>query len=232
MHLSCRERIIAVFLFAFVVDARVSVVPDNVAISSPKTMEISSVTEANGNNLGKEAKPAPPAARSRFVLAFSRPVPGRTEERATDSSVASAQLDVSSEAPQANKAPSETLDLAAAAAPGEASDKTVSEASLSEIELTPPTEAEDAALPKPKEVTFFDRLFKVEKAKDKNKKPQDQSQGEVKADAPGVTIVAQETSVGLQSTPDHALQQTASIETRISTLLLSKSVLKSISEAR
>ncbi|KAJ6665709.1 hypothetical protein lerEdw1_002079 [Lerista edwardsae] len=193
------------------VEARVSVVPDNVPASSPKTMEISSVTEANGNNLGKEAKPAPPAARSRFVLAFSRPVPGRTEERATDSSVASAQLDVSSEAPQANKAPSEPLDLAAAAAPSEASDKTVSEASLSEIELTPPTEAEDAAVPKPKELTFFDRLFKVEKAKDKNKKAQDQSQGEVKADAPGVTIIAEEASAGLQSTPDHALQQTASI---------------------
>lgn len=189
------------------VDARLSVIPDNAAVSSPKTMEISSVTEANGNNLGKEAKPAPPAARSRFVLAFSRPVPGRTEEQATDSSVASAQLDVSSEAPQANKASSEPLDLAAAAAPNEASDKTVSEASLSEIELTPPTEAEDAALPKPKELTFFDRLFKVEKAKDKNKKPQDQSQGEVKADAPGVTIITEEASAGLQSTPDNALQQ-------------------------
>lgn len=207
MHLSCRDGLIAVFLFALVVDARVSVVQDNVAISSPKTMEISSVAEASGNNLGKEAKPAPPAARSRFVLAFSRPVPGRTGEPATNSSVASAQLDVSSEAPPANKASSEPLDLAAAAVPDGASDKNVSEASLSEVELTPPTEAEDAALPKPKELTFFDRLFRVEK----NKKRQDQSQEEVKAEAPGVTVITEEATSGLQSTPNNALQEKASI---------------------
>ncbi|XP_053104616.1 breast carcinoma-amplified sequence 1 isoform X3 [Hemicordylus capensis] len=167
-------------------------------------MEISSVSEANGNNLGKEAKAAPPAAKSRFVFAFSRPVPGRTDEPATKSSVASAQLDVSSEAARANKASSEAVGLPAAAVPEEASDKTLSEASLSEIELTGPAEAEDAVPSKPKELTFFDRLFKVEKAKDKNK-TQDQSQQEVTAETPEVAITVEGTA-GLQSTPDNVLQ--------------------------
>ncbi|XP_054837776.1 breast carcinoma-amplified sequence 1 isoform X1 [Eublepharis macularius] len=186
------------------VDARVNGIQDNVAVSSPKTMEISSISEANGNNLGKEAKTAPPAAKSRFVFAFSRPVPGRTEEPATNSAVASAQLDVSSEAPPA-KATSETLDLPAAAVPEEASDKNLREASLTEIELSEPatSEAEDATSSKPKELTFFDRLFKLDKGKDKNQ-AQVQSQGEVKAENPATSITVEETS-GLQSTPENAL---------------------------
>nr|XP_056700584.1 breast carcinoma-amplified sequence 1 [Euleptes europaea] len=187
------------------VDARVNSVQDNVAASSPKTMEISSVSEAPGNNLGKEAKTAPPAAKSRFVLAFSRPVPGRTEEPATNALVASAPLDASSEAARANKATSETVDLPAAAVPEEASDKALSELPLTEIELSEPasSEAEDAASSKPKELTFFDRLFKLEKGKDKNQ-TQAQSQGEVKAENPGVSITVEETS-GLQSASDNAL---------------------------
>uniref|UniRef100_A0A670IY34 Brain enriched myelin associated protein 1 n=1 Tax=Podarcis muralis TaxID=64176 RepID=A0A670IY34_PODMU len=188
------------------VDARVSVVQDNVAVSSQKTMELSSSSEASGNNLGKEAKAAPPAAKSRFVFAFSRPVPGRTEEKAANASAGSAQLDVSSEAPQANKALSENVDLPAAAATEEASDKNLREESLSEIELTAPgkAEEEDAALSKPKEISFFDRLFKVERGKDKIK-AQDQSQGEVKEENPGVIITAEGTA-GLQSTPENVLQ--------------------------
>lgn len=201
----------AVFLFALVVAARVNGVQDNVAVSSPKTMEISSVSEAPGNNLGKEAKMAPPAAKSRFAFAFSRPVPGRTEELATNASLASAPLDASLEAAPANKATSETVDLPAAAAPEEASDKTLSEASLTEIELSEPasSEVEEDASSKPKELTFFDRLFKLDKGKDKNQ-TQAQSQGQVKAEIPGVSITAEEAS-GLQSAPDNALPGKASI---------------------
>lgn len=191
-----------------------SVVQDNVAVSSQKTMELSSSSEASGNNLGKEAKAAPPAAKSRFVFAFSRPVPGRTEEKAANASAGSAQLDVSSEAPQANKALSENVDLPAAAATEEASDKNLREESLSEIELTAPgkAEEEDAALSKPKEISFFDRLFKVERGKDKIK-AQDQSQGEVKEENPGVIITAEGTA-GLQSTPENVLQGKASKQNR------------------
>ncbi|XP_061487214.1 breast carcinoma-amplified sequence 1 isoform X3 [Rhineura floridana] len=188
------------------VDARVSVVQNNAAVSSQKTMELSSISEANENNLGKAAKTAPPAAKSRFVFAFSRPVPGRTEEQATNSSAGSAQLDVSSEAPQANKALSENADLPAAAVTEEASDKNLSKASLSEIELTAPGKAEEEdALPKPKELTFFDRLFKVEKGKAKNK-TQEQSQEEVKAENPRGAITVEDPA-GLQSTSENVLQE-------------------------
>ncbi|XP_078248289.1 breast carcinoma-amplified sequence 1 isoform X4 [Pogona vitticeps] len=191
------------------VDARVSVVQDNVAVSSQKTMEISSISEADGKNLGPEAKPAPPAAKSRFVFAFSRPVPGRTEEQARDSSVGSAQLDVSSEAPQANKAPSETVGLPGAAAPEEVSNKKLSEASVGETALTAPAEAEsDAAVPKPKELTFFDRLFRLDKDKNKG---QEQSSEEVQAENPGLLITA-EAAPGLQSTPDNIQQQKDGID--------------------
>uniref|UniRef100_A0ABM5G5K4 Breast carcinoma-amplified sequence 1 isoform X3 n=1 Tax=Pogona vitticeps TaxID=103695 RepID=A0ABM5G5K4_9SAUR len=191
------------------VDARVSVVQDNVAVSSQKTMEISSVSEADGKNLGTEAKPAPPAAKSRFVFAFSRPVPGRTEEQARDSSVGSAQLDVSSEAPQANKAPSETVGLPGAAAPEEVSNKKLSEASVGETAFTAPAEAEsDAAAPKPKELTFFDRLFRLDKDKNKG---QEQSSEEVQAENPGLLITA-EAAPGLQSTPDNIQQQKDGID--------------------
>ncbi|XP_025019364.1 breast carcinoma-amplified sequence 1 isoform X2 [Python bivittatus] len=186
------------------VDATVSVGLDNAAVSSQKTMEMSSISEAHGNNLGKEAKPIPPAAKSRFAFAFSRSVPGRTEAQATNPSVGSAQLDVSSEAVQANKAPSENGGLSVAAAAETASDKNLSEASLSEIELSAPAKEEDAPLPKPKELTFLDRLFKVERGRQKSK-VQEQSQEEVTENNPGVDISLEETA-GLQSTPDHELQ--------------------------
>uniref|UniRef100_A0A8D2Q502 Breast carcinoma-amplified sequence 1 n=1 Tax=Varanus komodoensis TaxID=61221 RepID=A0A8D2Q502_VARKO len=196
---------IAVFLFVHVVDARVSVVQDNVAVSSQKTMEISSVSEATGNNLGNEAKTAPPAAKSRFAFAFSRPVPGRTGEQATNSSVESATLDVSSEAPQANKASTERVGLPATAVPEDAQDKNLSQVPLTEIELTAPAKAEDATLPKPKELTLFDRLFRVEKGKDKSK-AQEQSQVEEQVEQPVIVVTAEDTA-GLQSTPDHVLQR-------------------------
>ncbi|XP_044311500.1 breast carcinoma-amplified sequence 1 [Varanus komodoensis] len=187
------------------VDARVSVVQDNVAVSSQKTMEISSVSEATGNNLGNEAKTAPPAAKSRFAFAFSRPVPGRTGEQATNSSVESATLDVSSEAPQANKASTERVGLPATAVPEDAQDKNLSQVPLTEIELTAPAKAEDATLPKPKELTLFDRLFRVEKGKDKSK-AQEQSQVEEQVEQPVIVVTAEDTA-GLQSTPDHVLQR-------------------------
>ncbi|KAL7985582.1 hypothetical protein Chor_004152 [Crotalus horridus] len=159
-------------------DARVSVGLDNAAVSSQKTMEISSNSEANGNNFGKEAKPIPPAAKSRFAIAFSRSVPGRTEAQATNSSVGSAQLDVSSEAAQANKASSENRELSVAAAAEKASDKNLSEASHSETELSATAKEENVPLPKSKELTFLDRLFKLEKGKPKSRE-QEQSQQEV-----------------------------------------------------
>ncbi|XP_039199876.1 breast carcinoma-amplified sequence 1 isoform X4 [Crotalus tigris] len=186
------------------VDARVSVGLDNAAVSSQKTMEISSNSEASGNNLGKEAKPIPPAAKSRFAIAFSRSVPGRTEAQATNSSVGSAQLDVSSEAAQANKASSENRELSVAAAAEKASDKNLSEASHSETELSATAKEENVPLPKSKELTFLDRLFKLEKGKPKSRE-QEQSQQEV-TDSNLEVGLSSEEPAGLQSTSDHESQ--------------------------
>uniref|UniRef100_A0A8C3XIV0 Breast carcinoma amplified sequence 1 n=1 Tax=Chelydra serpentina TaxID=8475 RepID=A0A8C3XIV0_CHESE len=157
------------------VDARTSVEQNNVAVSSQKTIEISSTSDTNEKNLGPDAKKPMPAAKSRFVFAFSRPVPGRTEEQATDSSVGSAKLDVSSEMPEVNKASSEKVDSPATAVLEEGSDKNLSQApsaaELSDTELIAlaSPETETAASSKTKQVTLFDRLFKLEKGKEKEK---------------------------------------------------------------
>ncbi|XP_009979782.1 PREDICTED: breast carcinoma-amplified sequence 1 [Tauraco erythrolophus] len=130
---------------------------------------------------------------------------GRTEDPATDSSVGSAKLDVSSTAPGANKAPSDRAGDPAAAAREEGTHKNLSPAppaaSLQDIDLaasvTP--EGEDAAASKPKQVTFFDRIFKLEKGKERSK-PQSGTQEEGQtSDLPDGHITAKE-AAGLQST--------------------------------
>ncbi|KAM9527613.1 breast carcinoma-amplified sequence 1 isoform 2-T2 [Guaruba guarouba] len=88
------------------VDAKASVAQDNVAISSPKTME---------QSLGSAASRALPSAKPRSVFAFAWSVPGRTEDPATESSVGAGKLDVSSEAPGMNKAPSDSAEVPPAA---------------------------------------------------------------------------------------------------------------------
>uniref|UniRef100_A0A452GMA2 Uncharacterized protein n=1 Tax=Gopherus agassizii TaxID=38772 RepID=A0A452GMA2_9SAUR len=195
------------------VDARTSVEQNNVAVSSQKTIEISSTSDANGKNLGTEAKKPVPAAKSRFVFAFSRPVPGRTEEQATDSSVGSAKLDVSSEMPEVNKASSEKVDCPATAVLEEGSDKNLSQApsaaelSDTELKALASPETEDAASSKTKQVTFFDRLFKLEKGKEKEKiKTQVETQEESQTtEIPEAGITAEE-AAGLQSTPNNVPQ--------------------------
>uniref|UniRef100_A0A8C8SBJ3 Breast carcinoma amplified sequence 1 n=1 Tax=Pelusios castaneus TaxID=367368 RepID=A0A8C8SBJ3_9SAUR len=196
------------------VDASTNVNQNNAADSSQKTMEISSTSDANGKNLGNEAKKPMPAAKSRFSFTFSRPVPGRTEDQATDSSVESTKLDVSSETSEVNKASSENGELLATAVLEEGSDKnlnqTPSAAKLSETEVatsaTP--EAEDPASLKSKQITFFDRLFKLEKGKEKEKsKTQAETQEEESqtTDIPDASITAEE-AAGLQSTPNNIPQ--------------------------
>ncbi|KAM9589748.1 LOW QUALITY PROTEIN: breast carcinoma-amplified sequence 1 [Trichechus inunguis] len=151
------------------VDLGISVPEDNVAVSSPKTMEISSVADASGKNLGKEAKQAP-AALSRFFLTVSQPVPGRAGDQAADSSTGSVQLDVRSNKAPGNKAPSENMALPVAAAAGPGPDKTSgqtpAEAEATSASWGPvplPTESRGAAPSKRKDTSFFDKLFKVDK---------------------------------------------------------------------
>ncbi|XP_030618732.1 breast carcinoma-amplified sequence 1 isoform X3 [Delphinapterus leucas] len=156
------------------VDLETSVQEDNVATSSPKTMEISAVAEANGKNLGKEAKPQTPAAKSRFFLTLSRPVPGRTGDQATDSSTGPVKLDVSSDKALGNKDPSEPMALPVAAALGCDPDKTPvqtpAQAEGPSATWGPESrlsESGGAAPSKPKDSSFFDRLFKLDKGRDK-----------------------------------------------------------------
>ncbi|KAL4690597.1 hypothetical protein H8957_003655 [Semnopithecus entellus] len=158
------------------VDLGISVKTDNVATSSPETMEISAVADANGKNLGKEAKPEAPAAKSRFFLMLSRPVPGRTGDQATDSSLGSVKLDVSSNKAPANKDPSESWTLPVAAGPGQDTDKIPGHApaqdkvlsAAGEPTLLPPEAggAGGEAPSKPKESSFFDKFFKLDKGQE------------------------------------------------------------------
>ncbi|NWZ48058.1 BCAS1 protein, partial [Haliaeetus albicilla] len=187
------------------VDAKASVARDNVAVSSPKTMEQSPVPDAGGQSLGSAARRALPSAKSHSVFAFSWSVPGRTEDPATDSSVGSAKLDVSSEAPGVNKAPSDSVEVPAAAAREEGTHKNLTgapaAASLRDIDLTAPVTPEggDAAASKPKQVTFFDRIFKLEKGKERSKTQIDTQEERQTSDLPDGSITAKE-AAGLQST--------------------------------
>ncbi|KAF1614359.1 Breast carcinoma-amplified sequence 1, partial [Eudyptes chrysolophus] len=188
------------------VDAKASVARDNAAVSSPKTMEQSPVPDAGGQSLGSVARRALPSAKSHSVFAFSWSVPGRTEDPATDSSVGSVKLDVSSEAPGVNKAPSDsTVEVPAAAAREEGAHKNLTwappAASLRDIDLTASVtpEGEDAAASKPKQVTFFDRIFKLEKGKERSKTQIDTQEEKQTSDLPDGHITVKE-AAGLQST--------------------------------
>ncbi|NXL09558.1 BCAS1 protein, partial [Mesembrinibis cayennensis] len=186
-------------------DAKASVARDNVAVSSPKTMEQSPVPDAGGQSLGSAARKTLPSAKSRSVFAFSWSVPGRTEDPATDSSVGSAKLDVSSEAPGVNKAPSDSVEVPAAAVQEEGAHKNLTwappAASLRDIDLTASVtpEGEDAATSKPKQVTFFDRIFKLEKGKEGTKTQIGTREERQTSDLPDGRITAKE-AAGLQST--------------------------------
>ncbi|XP_028625552.1 breast carcinoma-amplified sequence 1 isoform X2 [Grammomys surdaster] len=149
------------------VDLGISSSKDNVATSSPKTMEVRAVADASGKNLGKEAKPKAPAARSHFFLTLSRPVPGRPGDQGTDSSAASGR------AAPANKDPSEHGALPVAAAPEQAPDKTpeCTEAKQQTLPATgplapSPPESQAEALPRPKDFSFLNRFFKLDKGRE------------------------------------------------------------------
>ncbi|NWS71413.1 BCAS1 protein, partial [Crotophaga sulcirostris] len=187
------------------VEAKASVAQDNAPISSPETMEPSPVPNAGRQGPGSAARRAPPPAKSRSVFAFSWAVPGRTEDPATDSSVGLAKLDVSSEEPGVNKAPSDSAEVPAAAVWEGGTHKNLTQAlpaaSLRDIDLaasvTP--EGEDVAASKPKQVTFFDRIFKLEKGKERSKAQIDTQEERQNPDLPDGRIAAKE-AAGLQST--------------------------------
>ncbi|NXO02637.1 BCAS1 protein, partial [Rhinopomastus cyanomelas] len=187
------------------VDAKASVAQDNVAVSSPKTMEQSPVPKAGGQSLGSTARNALPSAKSRSVFSFLWSVPGRTEDPATDSSVGSAKLDVSSEAPGVNKAPSDRAEDPVAAVQEKGTNKNLSRApaaaSVQDVELaasvTP--EREDVAASEPKQGNFFDRIFKLEKRNERSKTQVDTQEERQPSDLLDGRITARE-AAGLQNT--------------------------------
>lgn len=137
-------------------------------------MEMSAVADANGKNLGNEAKAGAPAAKSRFFLTLARPVPGRAGDQATDASTGSVKLDVSSNKALGNKEPSESVTLPGAAARGHDPDKTPGQspagdegvsATWGPAPVSP--ESGGAAPAKPKDSGFFDKLFKLDKGREK-----------------------------------------------------------------
>ncbi|XP_010290432.1 PREDICTED: breast carcinoma-amplified sequence 1, partial [Phaethon lepturus] len=187
------------------VDAKASVTRDNAAVSSLKTREQSPVPDAGGQSLGSAARKALPSAKRRSVFAFSWSVPGRTEDPATDSSAGSAKPGVSSEAPGVNKAPSDGAEVPAAAAQEGNAHKNrtqaPSAAPLHGTDIAAPVtpEGEDAAASRPKQVTFFDRIFKLEKGKESSKTQIDAPEERQTSDLPDGRITAKE-AAGLQST--------------------------------
>ncbi|NXP28348.1 BCAS1 protein, partial [Scytalopus superciliaris] len=186
------------------VAAKASVARDNVAVSSAETMG------QGGQSLGSAASTARPAAKPRSVLAFPWAVPGRTEEPATDSSLASAKLDVSPVSGGGNKALREGAEAPGAAVPEEGSHKSPSRAPapLRAVELAAPgtPEREDEAASKAKPVTFFDRIFKLEKGKERSKARGDPQEERQALDIPDGSIAAAE----LQSMPNGVPQGKAS----------------------
>ncbi|KAJ1123750.1 hypothetical protein NDU88_002217 [Pleurodeles waltl] len=187
-----------------IVDAKTTDRQNNVTISSQKTMEISSISEENGKNLGPEAKAEAPPARSRFRMSISRPVPARTAAEAKDSSAVSEKLDVNPEKPPVNNAPSESITLPATVELKARSDKNQERAPLAssltaaEVSNTEPSEAETTQA-KPKEISLFDKLFKPEKAKEK-RQPSREDPQESPPLAEPQSIVVVNASSGLQNT--------------------------------
>ncbi|XP_068890159.1 breast carcinoma-amplified sequence 1 isoform X3 [Aphelocoma coerulescens] len=165
-------------------DAKAGAGRDNAAISSAETTEQSPAARAGGQSRGSAARRALPAARPRSVLAFPWAVPGRSEEPAAAPAPGAESLDATG----LNKAPSEGTQGPGAAAPQEGTHKNLGQAPLQDIELTGTPEGQDVATPKPKHVTLFDRIFRLEKGKERTQgDPQEGRQG---LDVPNGSITA------------------------------------------
>ncbi|KAK1145316.1 breast carcinoma-amplified sequence 1 isoform X3 [Acipenser oxyrinchus oxyrinchus] len=180
-----------------VADCKADVKQNTELSSSQKTMEMSSSSGQDGNNAGKNAKKTMPAAKSRFSLSFSTPVPVRSEApTATDSSSSSEPAKPSSgpENPPANQFTAEKTVHPQLSAPERESVK---------LEKRPPSQSllpdvslkESKEVPKPKEIGFFDKLFKTSDKEKESSKPVDETQPELNTEGskgPAATATANE----------------------------------------
>ncbi|XP_038015254.1 breast carcinoma-amplified sequence 1 isoform X3 [Motacilla alba alba] len=108
---------------------------------------------------GSAASRALPAARPRSLLPFPWAVPAPAEEPAAAAAPAEATLD----ATRLNKAPSEGTEAPGAAAARQGGHKNLGQAPLQDVELAGTPEGRDVAAPKGRQVTLFDRIFRLEK---------------------------------------------------------------------
>ncbi|NXE38268.1 BCAS1 protein, partial [Ptilorrhoa leucosticta] len=165
-------------------DAEAGAGRDNEAVSSAETTERSPAGRAGGQSRGSAASRAPPAARPRSALAFPWAVPGRSEEPAAGPAPGEESLG----AAELNKAPSEGTRGPGAAAPQEGTHKNLGRAPLQDVELAGTPEGQDVAAPKPKQVTLFDRIFRLEKGKERTRG--DPQEGRQAADVPNGSVTA------------------------------------------
>ncbi|NXA96973.1 BCAS1 protein, partial [Melanocharis versteri] len=153
-------------------DARAGAGRDNAAVSSAE------------QSRGSAASRALPAARPRSALAFPWAVPGRSEEPPA----APAPAEAAPDATGLNKAPSEGTQGPGPAGPQEGARQNPRQAPLQDIELAGTPEGRDAATPKPRPVTLFDRIFRLEKGKERTQgDPEEERQG---LDVPNGSIAA------------------------------------------
>ncbi|XP_064420596.1 breast carcinoma-amplified sequence 1 isoform X5 [Latimeria chalumnae] len=131
---------------------------------------------------------------------------GRTEHQATESLLSSSKSAMDQESPSANKDSAEKKKSPESCVQKEGletrQDQIHAQASTNVTETlkakTP--EAENTTIPKPKEVGFFDKLFKVDKEKEKQK-PQNELQQKVKAEESQGDIAAAQEAPELQNSP-------------------------------
>ncbi|NWW04540.1 BCAS1 protein, partial [Oreocharis arfaki] len=165
-------------------DAKAGAGRDNAAVSLAETTEQSHGARAGGQSRGSAARRALPAARPRAALAFPWAVPGRSEEPAAAPAPGAQSLDATA----LNKAPSEGTQGPGAAVPQEGTHKNLGQAPRQDIELAATPEGQDVAAPKAKQVTLFDRIFRLEKGKERTQgDPQEGRQG---LDVPNGSIAA------------------------------------------
>ncbi|XP_058847137.1 breast carcinoma-amplified sequence 1-like isoform X7 [Acipenser ruthenus] len=180
-----------------VADCKADVKQNTELSSSQKTMEMSSSSGQDWNNAGKNAKKTMPAAKSLFSLSFSTPVPVRSEApTATDSSSSSEPAKPSSgpENPPANQFTAEKTVHPQLPVPERESVKAEkrppSQSLLPDVSLKESKEA-----PKPKEIGFFDKLFKTSDKEKESSKPVDETQPELSTEdskGPAATATANE----------------------------------------